>query len=96
MVNFLKKTCVFTILLAVFAVTPVAASPMNPDFDVLGWFELVLEELTASVEAAADFVIGDPDEAPAAAAQSQSGESDDGSSGEDGTPEFGTTVDPFG
>ena len=95
MVNFLKKTCVFTILLAVLAVTPVAATPATPDFDVTSWFELVLDELAASVTAAADFVLGDSNEAPAAA-ESQSDGSDEGSTGEDGTPEFGAGADPFG
>lgn len=96
MVNFLKKTCVFAILLAVFAVTPVMASPATEELDVVGWFELVLDELAASVQAAADFVLGDTADAPPAASQSQSGESGDDSTGDDGTPEFGSRIDPLG
>ena len=96
MVDFLKKTCVFAILLAVFAVTPVVASPATDEADLFGWFDQVLEELVASVEAAADFVLGDSADLPPAAAQSESGNSDDDGTGDDGAPEFGAGADPLG
>lgn len=91
-----KMICVCAILLTVFVAAPALASPDSEEV-MGGWVDSTLDQLLDSLEAVVDFLLDDPTTQPANDSNhsESSGSAADGSE-QEGTPEFGTTVDPFG